>query len=213
MADNVSLPASGVSALTDDCGAGHAQRVKIDAGGVDGSFTDASASNPFPVKAGVTVRASANFTRPADTTAYAAGDLVANSTTAGSVAPMSFAGIVRQAGGGGLVRRAKLRKSTTTLTNASFRIHLFSATQTSAGGDNAALNLPGVADYLGSFDVTMDRAFNDGALGIGLPTVGDSIALDIPSTGTTIYAFLEARAAYTPGNAEVFTLELEVLQD
>jgi hypothetical protein len=29
--------------------------------------------------------ASASFTRPADTTAYASGDLVANSTTAGSV--------------------------------------------------------------------------------------------------------------------------------
>jgi hypothetical protein len=33
---------------------------------------------------------SASFTRPNNTTAYASGQLVANSTTAGSVAPMAF---------------------------------------------------------------------------------------------------------------------------
>ena len=32
----------------------------------------------------------ATLTRPADTTAYASGDLVANSTTAGSVTPLTF---------------------------------------------------------------------------------------------------------------------------
>jgi hypothetical protein len=33
---------------------------------------------------------SATFTRPSDTTAYASGDLVANSTTAGSVTPLTL---------------------------------------------------------------------------------------------------------------------------
>ena len=33
---------------------------------------------------------SQSFTRPGDTTPYASGDLVANSTTAGSVVPLTF---------------------------------------------------------------------------------------------------------------------------
>src|SRR5688572_29350805 len=36
------------------------------------------------------VAASATFNRPADTTAYSIGDLVANNTAAGSVTPLSF---------------------------------------------------------------------------------------------------------------------------
>lgn len=225
MADN-GTAASGPTIAWDDIGPGVAyQRVKL-SWGVDGSAVDASATNPLPttlqgvtgsaplpVQPGVTVRVSANFTRPADTTAYASGDTVANSTTAGSVTPLTFSNVVRTAGGGGMVRRVKLRKSGTSITNASFRLYLFSATQTSAAGDNAALSLPGIADYLGSFEIVMDRAFTDGACGIGIPAVGSEISLDIPSTGTTIYGFLEARAAYAPGNAEVFTVELEILQD
>jgi hypothetical protein len=49
---------------------------------------------------------SASFTRPADTNAYAAGDLVANSVTAGSVIPMTFA-VARAADKGFMVPRAQ----------------------------------------------------------------------------------------------------------
>jgi hypothetical protein len=83
-----------------------------------------------PVQAGKSALISASFTRPADTTAYASGDLVANSTTAGSVAPLTFSNVVRVNGAGGLVRRAKLRKTGTSTTNASFRIHFYAVTET-----------------------------------------------------------------------------------
>lgn len=214
MADNVALPASGVSALTDDCGSGHAQRVKIDSGGVDGAFTDTSPSAPLPVKAGVTVTLSSNFNRPADTNVYAAGDLVANSTTAGSVVIPSIVNAVRQAGGGGHLLKAKLRKTNNSITNASFRVHFATAAPSSiTNGDNGVLSVSGAADYRGSMDITLDRQLTDGAVGFGIPAVGNSIPLDLPGSNTTLFWWLEARAAYTPASGETFTLDVDIQQD
>ncbi len=155
-------------------------------------------------------RPSASFARPADTTVYASGDLVANSTTAGSVVAMPLSA-GRVATGTGQLLRAQLRKSSTGLTNASFRVHLFSAAPTIAAGDNAALSVTG-ATYLGALDVTMDRAFTDGALGIGLPVAGSAMVYAC-AAGGLIYALVEARAAYTPVSGETFTLAVEVVRD
>jgi hypothetical protein len=158
-----------------------------------------------------TATPSAAFTRPNDTTAYASGDLVANSTTAGSVVPLSWAA-ERLASYGTLLRRVRLRKSGTSVTNAQFRLHLYAASPTVANGDNAAWSTSGVADYLGSFDVTLDKAFTDGAAGSGVPSAGNELNA-VSATGITIYGLLEARAAYTPVANEVFTVTLEALQN
>ncbi|AIE87003.1 hypothetical protein [Fimbriimonas ginsengisoli] len=152
-----------------------------------------------------------SFTRPADTTAYASGDLVANSVTAGSVTPLSFA-VARVAQGSGMLRRLKLRKSNTSLTNASFRVHLYLSSPVPSNGDNGAWLTDNGASYIGSFDVTMDRVFTDGAVGIGTPTVGTEINFALTS-GQVVYGLIEARAAYTPASAEVFTVILEDLQN
>jgi hypothetical protein len=165
-----------------------------------------------PVQVGKSVIISANFTRPADTTAYALGDLVANSTTAGSVTPLSFSNVVRVNGVGALVRKAKLRTGNTTLSNASFRIHFYATTETLSVGDNTAIVLPDTANYRGTIDITFDKAFSDGATGFGIPAVGDSILVN-PASGTSLFAIIEARAAYVPTSAQVFTVELEILQD
>jgi hypothetical protein len=156
---------------------------------------------------------SVNFTRPADTTAYASGDLVANSTTAGSVVPMTFA-VTRASGGTGAIVRARLKKTTTGVTNAAFRVHLHKNAPTYSNGDNGAW-LTTESLYLGSFDITMDRVFSDGAKGIGIPVTGNGqpILFDAATGSQNIYAEIEARGAYTPGNAEVFTLTLEVVQN
>jgi hypothetical protein len=155
---------------------------------------------------------SGNFTRPNDTTAYASGDLVANSTTAGSVTPIALA-VGRGTTGAaitGMIRRLKLRKSGTSVTNASFRVHLYNATSiTFANGDNGAWSTNKVANHIGSFDITMDLAFTDGASGIGTPRSGSEVNF----TTQNVYAVIEARGAYTPTAQEVFTLEAEVLQN
>lgn len=150
----------------------------------------------------------ASFTRPADTTAYASGDLVANSTTAGSVVPLALEPALI-AGGTRLVRRVKLRKSGTGVTNASFRVHFYDASPTVANGDNGAWSTNLVAEYLGWADVTIDKAFTDGALGIGAPASGAEIPF---GRAAGLFALIEARGAYTPASGEVFTVEAEVLE-
>lgn len=158
---------------------------------------------------------SANFTRPPDTNPYALGDLVANNTTAGSVAPLSWTA-ARVATGSFSIRRARLKKSTNTTTNASFRLHLYSTSPTSAAGDNAAYSTTH-SGYLGAVDLDASgangRVFSDPAASvIGVPNVGAEINVKLAS-GQTIYGLLEARAAYAPGSAEVFTVNLEIMQN
>lgn len=158
---------------------------------------------------GHTARISAGFTRPADTTAYAVGDLVANDTTAGSVTAMSFA-IGRDAlGSGGMIRRARLRKSGTSVVSASFRLHLYSAPPVPSNGDNGAWLTDGAANYVGSIDVICDKVFTDGAAGNGAPGSGSEINF----TADTCYGLLEARGAYTPASGETFDVLLEVIQN
>lgn len=156
---------------------------------------------------------SANFTRPADTNPYAQGDTVANSTTAGSVAPMSWT-VARVAAGSFSLRRARLKKSTTSLSLGLFWLHLYSSSPTSAAGDNAAYNTPH-SGYLGTIEFDMPnygKSFSDASAVNGAPRVGAEINVKLAS-GQVIYGLLEARAAYVPGSAEAFTVELEVLQN
>lgn len=178
---------------------------------IAGRATPVTSTNPLPVGGqigGNTARVSANFVRPADTTAYASGDLVANSTTAGSVTPMSFA-VAREAGLGGMIRRARIRKTGTGVTNALFRLHLYSSSPTPSNGDNGAWLTNQAANYIGAIDISVDKAFTDGAAGNGVPGVGSEINF----TSDTIYGLLEVRGAYAPASGETFTVSLEALQN
>ena len=150
----------------------------------------------------------ASFTRPNDTTAYAVGDLVADTTTAGSVTPMKF--VIPDTGRGILIRRAWLRKSGTGITSALFRLHLYRTSSiVCANGDNGAWSTDSVAFYADACDITVDRAFTDGAAGFGLPLSGSEINVQ----QNTLIGVLEARGAYNPAALEVFTLGLECLFD
>lgn len=160
---------------------------------------------------GTMANPSGSTTLPNSVTAYASGDLVANSATAGSVTPISVTAS-RIAAGSFMLRRVKLAKTSAVLTNASFRVHLWTATPTVTNGDDGVFLPSGVADYRGAFDVTIDRAFSDGAAGFGLPAVGFDVSTKL-AAGSTLYVLLEARAAYTRTAAEVFTVTFDDLQD
>lgn len=149
--------------------------------------------------------ASATFTRPADVTAYAIGDLVANSTTAGSVVPMTFT-LAQFLAQGAKIRRARVRKSTNVVLDALFRLHLYRNSPTVTNGDNGAWISNQTANYIGSIDVTVDRAFSDGAAGAGLPPGNN----DINTADLQFFGLLEARGALVPASGEVFTVELEI---
>lgn len=164
------------------------------------------------------VVASANFTRPADTTAYTSGDLVANNVTAASVVPMQFTAALTSAGAF-MVRRARLKKTTSTTSNASFRLHLYgadpSASSGIANGDNGAWSTK-QATWIGDIDLDISgsaaRVFTDATEVIAAVSVGSEISHQLAS-GQVCYGLLEARAAYVPGSAEVFTVELEIVQN
>lgn len=176
------------------------------------SVADNSTNNHLGQVGGHTLRPAASFVRPSDTTAYATGDLVANSTTANAVVPMSFS-LSRATGLGGLIRRIRLRKTGTGITGASFRLHLYSVSPVQTGGagantgDNAAWLTDGALNYVGALDVTVDRVFTDGAAGNGAPVTG----AEINFTADTYYGLLEARGAYAPTSGETIEVLLEVL--
>ncbi len=160
--------------------------------------------------------ASGTITRPADTTAYASGDLVANSVTAGSVTALQFSTLARISGGSGVIVGARIQKSTAGITNAAFRVHYFDTVPTfTSAGDNSALSTVVVASakgYLGYVDIPAMVGFSDVAWGTGAP---DNSRGSIPfkASAQIIYAIVEARGAYTPGSAEVFTIATFALQD
>jgi len=108
------------------------------------------------------VVASATFTRPSNTTAYAIGQLVANSTTAGSVTPMALS-VARINGLTGQMRRFRLEKSGTTTTSAAFIVYFFSQPPVPTVGDGTAFATSGNAYYMGS---VTDRAGRSADAGI-----------------------------------------------
>lgn len=152
------------------------------------------------------------FNRPANVTAYVVGQLVANSVTAGAVQPISCT-VARKNAGTGVVVGVRLSKSSQSLVNAAFRVHLFKTSPTTTAGDGVAFAsaVNGiVAVALGYVDITMDVAFSDGAKGFAALSAK---VFEAAAASQNIYALIEARGAYTPASAEVFTLALEVLRD
>lgn len=149
---------------------------------------------------------SASFTRPGNITAYASGQLVANSTTAGSVVPMTFA--IRNENIGSIVRRVRMRKNSTGVSGSAFRVHFYNVAPTVTNGDGGVW-LSTTSGYIGSFDVTIDKAFSDGSGGAGVVNNG----IDMNVAVGTIYGLVEARGAYTPVSGEIITVELEIVCD
>lgn len=163
------------------------------------------------------INPSATFDRPTDTTAYASGDLVANSTTAGEVIPLKF-NISKLPHKSGVVGYARLFKNHQTVTNATFNLHLFSQSPTVTNGDNGAVAVSTAQYYLGIIAIDMTTG--------AFVTATDSIKRERKLDGTNaglitfdissdpaareIFGLLEATAAYAPQNAEVFEVTLEI---
>lgn len=177
------------------------------------SLSMAPASDAVFTTGGTTTNpAGAAMIRPASATVYASGQLVGNSASAGSVTATALT-LTRIAAGAGIIRRLRLRKSGTTLANASFRVHLFSAQPAISVADAGtfATGVSGISGYIGHGDITMDTALSDGSFGATDATFTDlNIRL---AAGQTIYYLIEARAAYSSSASEAFYLTAEVFQD
>lgn len=147
------------------------------------------------------------FTRPADTTAYAAGDLIANSTTAGSVVPLEIEGVtVAGDGGAGVISSVLVQKGGAAA--ALLRAHFFAAAPAVANGDNGALSVTpfDLADYVGFLDVSCSDPVAGGALGL---TQGQGLEY-VLAEGDSLFVLLEALAAFTPVSEAVFNVAVRL---
>ena len=144
--------------------------------------------------------AQASFTRPADTTPYQATDLVANSTTAGSVVPLP---LVANVSNPFWLRGLTLRHSQASVANSNFRVWLMNASPTVTNGDNGAIAGPFLATVLNEPILIDVEALLTGGGAIGTSLFDAGMLRVLPS----MYALIEARAAYTPASGEVFTLD------
>ncbi len=177
-------------------------------GGGNQNTQPVSPQTPLPV--GISIMADAMFTSTASTSAYAAGQLIANSATADSVAPLSFQ-VCRNVAGTGMVRRARIKSADTGFAGATVRLHLYRSSPTVANGDHAAFSST-ESEWLDDIDVTLDHAFNDPMeKGVGVPARGVEINYDCAAGSQVIYGLLEARGAITPVGAKAMTVILESL--
>lgn len=155
------------------------------------------------------IRTSTEFTRPADTTAYAANDVVSDNTS--TTTPISLANAVRINGGTGYVVRASVITDKKSIVPR-IRVHLFNASTATLSADNANWQdkYADNSKRLGYFDLT--------AMTTGADTTNSDMsrtqdatlrhAIKAASDTTTIYAVLETLDAFTPASGEKFTLTL-----
>jgi hypothetical protein len=150
---------------------------------------------------------SITFTRPANTTAYAAGDVIGSATSAiheltGAASSSSFV----------FVQSIQLLINNTTVPSgmAGFRVHLYSAAPT-AILDNAAYTF-----------TTSDAAAWQDSYDLGTPAVRGSMLrvqayyqggiMKLQPASSSLYAVLETLGAYTPASGTAYTLRVKVLE-
>lgn len=164
-------------------------------------------------------RVQGTWTRPADTTAYAAGDVLAPATGGGMVA---LANCANFNGGSGKITDVVIECNLATVTLGTFRVHFFNATHTTAV-DNAAFITfhANAAAYQGTCDTTILVADNASAVAAVARNSGKiqtaEATLPIPfvcaANDDNLYAVVLATAAYVPSSGEVFRLSIIVEPD
>jgi hypothetical protein len=149
------------------------------------------------------------LTRPANTTAYAANQLIASSTTAGSVVVPSFA-IATSAGGVILPRVRVLTNATSGWGGVNLSVNLWSAAPTYLSGDGSPYTVAtGSKAWLANFLISLVQ-FGDGAAGAGGLTGANEMALKLAS-GTAVYADIQILSQATPNASQTFTVIPELL--
>ena len=156
--------------------------------------------------------ASASFTRPANTTGYTSGDLVADNTVAASVTPLVFG--MSRLGGIGTITRARLYKSSTTATAAVFTLRLFTAAQALTNGDNGAFAVADVDDLIGTVAMDLSSSALSGTAGLANQfAITGGITFDLPVISQAerrLYGYLVIGGSYAPASGETFRVDLEI---
>lgn len=184
----------------------------VDIGDVDVTSI-AAGENHLGEMGGALIKVSTEFTRPADTAIYTAGDVVSNSTSATTF--MAFSSLGRVAAGSGYIVRASLTTDKKSITPR-FRVHLFNALNSALSTAVPADNVPLIEKYadasfrLGSFDLP--------AMATAADTTNSDMSRAMDNTlrhpvtfaaaSQTLYAVLETLDAFTPASGQKFRLTL-----
>jgi hypothetical protein len=173
--------------------------------------TSSNPSNAPALARRATANVEQSYTRPADTTTYAAGDVVANSTSAAVV--LGFANVARGAGLGGTIQSARIIFSTAPATKLDSELWLFDTSPTMQN-DNAAF-APSIGNLGALIGVIALPAANFKAgSGNGVIDVQNlALSFQCSSASTSLFGVLVARNAYVPASAEVLKVRLTIAQD
>lgn len=215
MADNVRLPVTGtgtadVDAATDDVSGVHYQKIKV----VDGT---ADSTTPMKVNSdgaawvaglGFPVTIKVDVTRPADTTAYAVGDCISNSTSAPTSGGFTFSNAARKSGGSIYITDLRIATSADPATRLAGEVFIFDQATTNIN-DNAAFAVSDaeIKNCVGVIPFSLFDSGNNGyahVSGLGI--------LATCSGSADLRFLIRTRNAYTPASDEVFSFMLSGFQ-
>jgi hypothetical protein len=177
-------------------------------GNIDGTSLAINDTGSSLTVDGKAYRSTVTITRPSNTTAYTAGDVVGD-TGGSAILTLSSIG---PSGGYILIQSAALIFSDSTVPSGmgAFRIHLFSSSPT-AIADNAPFDLVSGqrAAYMGYIDLSAPQD-----LGSTIYTQVDypGRLVKLAAASTTLFAEIETRGAYTPVSASTVELRVSTLE-
>lgn len=151
------------------------------------------------------------FARPADTIAYAANDVVSNSTGTPTANLLVFSGIGGQPDNTGFIVKAVL-ETNQAANVARFRLHLFNAPP-SRQGDNAPFTLLFAdamkhVDYIDFPAMSSEGTGSTGARAVAVVGFGNlPLAFNTPGV-IDLWGILETLDAFTPASGQAFWLRL-----
>ena len=182
----------------------------------DGVEIKNDTGNPIPVADagssltvdGKAYRTTTTITRPSNTTAYTAGDVVGD-TGGSAIISLTAAG---PTAGFVIIQSVSLVFSDSSVPSGmgAFRVHLFSTSPT-AIADNAAFDLTSGdrATYMGYVDFPAPQD-----LGSTIYTQTDypGRLIKLAAASTTLFVELETRGAYTPVSASTVSIRMNLLE-
>lgn len=148
---------------------------------------------------------SADITRPADTTGYAANDCFSDSTSAPTTGGFTLSACGRASGGSGVITDAIITTSNDAATPLQGEIWLFDSAVTNINDNSAvAVSDTEIKTFVGKIPFALEDAGNNGAahvtgLNIGYTCVGSD----------DLRYLVKVKAAYTPASGEVLTVRVK----
>lgn len=165
---------------------------------------------------GYTTQVSSSKTRPNNTTAYAAGDVINESTSVGTI--ITFTNTGRTEGNSGIITASQIIDSANQTTKPQLALWLFNNAPTTVN-DNAAF-APSDAELESGFigvvnfsDLFVGNATSGAGGNYLLQTKNENLVFECVDGSRDIYGILQVLNAYTPVANEKFTVTLGLFQD